>query len=79
VPNAFATRRNCTRLRKPCCVLNSASYAAGRSNQEKRPAAQSEEDAKARLDQCMASWDKGTHNSQSSWRQICNREIKANE
>ena len=35
--------------------------------------------AKEKLDQCMASWDKGTHISQSNWRQICAREIKSNE
>jgi hypothetical protein len=35
--------------------------------------------AEARLDQCMASWDRNTHITQSNWRQICEREIKANQ
>ena len=45
----------------------------------KENAAQPEETAKERLDQCLASWDKGTHITQNSWHQICEREIKASE
>jgi hypothetical protein len=45
----------------------------------KENAPQSADTAKARLDQCMASWDRNTHITQSNWRQICAREIKANE
>ena len=37
------------------------------------------ETAKERLDQCLASWDKGTHITQNSWHQICERQIKADE
>ena len=40
---------------------------------------QPEETAKERLDQCLASWDKGTHITQNTWHQICERQIKANE
>jgi hypothetical protein len=32
---------------------------------------QSAETTKARLDQCMASWDRDTHITQSNWRQLC--------
>ena len=45
----------------------------------KENAAQPEETSKERLDQCLASWDKGTHITQNTWHQICEREIKANE
>ena len=45
----------------------------------KENAAQPEETAKERLDQCLASWDKGTHITQNTWHQICEREIKSNE
>jgi hypothetical protein len=52
--------------------------AAESSAQAQENSAQLEE-TKTRLDQCMVSWDRGTHITQSSWRQICEREIKANE
>ena len=45
----------------------------------KENAAQPEQTAKSRLDQCLASWDKATHITQYAWHQICVREIKANE
>ncbi len=45
----------------------------------KENAAQPEQTAKTRLDQCLASWDKATHITQNTWHQICVREIKANE
>jgi hypothetical protein len=32
-------------------------------------------EAKA-LEDCMATWDEGTHISKSSWREICHRQIK---
>jgi hypothetical protein len=49
------------------------------SAEAKENATQSADTTKARLDQCMASWDRNTHITQSNWRQICEREIKANE
>jgi hypothetical protein len=45
----------------------------------KENAAQSEETAKERLDQCLASWDKETHITQNTWHQICERQIKSTE
>ena len=39
----------------------------------------SEQTAKEKIDQCMASWDTKTHITKSSWREICEREIKNNE
>jgi hypothetical protein len=56
-----------------------ASDDAETSADAKENAAQPEEAAKDRLDQCLASWDKGTHITQNTWHQICERQIKANE
>lgn len=56
-----------------------ASDDAETSAEAKENAAQPEETAKERLDQCLASWDKGTHITQNTWHQICERQIKANE
>ncbi len=39
----------------------------------------SEQTAKEKLNNCMASWDAKTHIAKSNWRQICEREIKNNE
>ena len=39
----------------------------------------SEQTAREKLDQCMASWDAKTHIAESNWRQICEREIKNSE
>ncbi|HUJ38751.1 MAG TPA: hypothetical protein VLW88_13875 [Hyphomicrobium sp.] len=52
---------------------------AGSAAAASESSSQEQDTEKARLDQCLASWDKGTHISQSSWRQICVREIKSNE
>lgn len=30
------------------------------------------------LDQCIATWDAGTHISPSKWREICKRQLKEN-
>jgi hypothetical protein len=49
------------------------------SVEAKENTTQSGETTKARLDQCIESWDRHTHITQSDWRQICEREIKANE
>jgi hypothetical protein len=49
------------------------------SAEAKENAAQPAAAAKDRLDQCLASWDKGTHIAQNTWHQICERQIKANE
>jgi hypothetical protein len=35
--------------------------------------------AEDRLEECMASWDEKTHIPKSSWRLICQRQIKDNE
>jgi hypothetical protein len=42
-------------------------------------AAHSDQTAKGKLANCMASWEVKTHIAKSNWRQICEREIKNNE
>ena len=32
-----------------------------------------------KLDQCMETWDAGTHISKSKWREICQRQLRAGE
>ena len=32
-----------------------------------------------KLDQCMATWDEGTHITKSKWREICLRQLDARE
>jgi hypothetical protein len=49
------------------------------STEPQEKAADPKQTAKAKLDECMASWDKGTHISQSGWRIICQRQIKDSE
>ena len=49
------------------------------SEAEEKTAATHEPTAEERLDQCMASWDEKTHITKSSWRLICQRQIKYNE
>jgi len=46
---------------------------------EEKAAAAHEPTVEERLDQCMASWDEKTHITKSSWRLICQRQIKDNE
>ena len=46
---------------------------------EEKAAAANEPTVEERLDQCMASWDEKTHITKSSWRLICQRQIKDNE
>lgn len=46
---------------------------------EEKAAATHEPTAEERLEECMASWDDKTHITKSSWRLICQRQIKDNE
>ena len=46
---------------------------------QEKAAATHEPTAEERLEECMASWDDKTHITKSSWRQICQRQIKDNE
>ena len=46
---------------------------------EEKAAATHEPTAEDRLEECMASWDEKTHITKSSWRLICQRQIKDNE
>ncbi len=67
--------RKGTRLYRPD---DSEDYDALVEGQEKAAAAH-EPTVEEKLDQCMASWDDKTHITKSSWRNICEREIKNNE
>jgi len=51
----------------------------GAATEPSESEAQSAETAKARLDQCIATWDHGTHITPSNWRRICERQLKAGE
>src|SRR5262249_14343356 len=44
---------------------------------QERAAATASQDATSnqKLDQCMASWDTGTHITQANWRKICERQL----
>ena len=46
---------------------------------EEKAAAAHEPTVEEKLDECMASWDEKTHITKSSWRLICQRQIKDNE
>jgi hypothetical protein len=35
--------------------------------------------AKDKLDQCLDTWDAGTHITKSKWREICQRQLKSDE
>jgi hypothetical protein len=66
-----AQGRKGTRIYKPD---SSADYGALVEGQEKAiapPDATSQE----KLEQCMASWDAGTHITKQNWRKICERQL----
>jgi len=46
---------------------------------EEKATATHEPTPEERLEECMASWDEKTHITKSSWRLICQRQIKYNE
>ena len=46
---------------------------------EEKAAAAHEPTVEEKLDECMASWDEKTHITKSSWRLICQRQIKDSE
>ncbi len=69
--------RKGTRLYRPD---ETEDYDALTDAQEKAAAAATHEPTpEERLDECMASWDEKTHITKSSWRLICQRQIKENE
>jgi hypothetical protein len=52
----------------------SEDYKALVEGQEKTTAGQ-DQNAKEKLDQCMASWDTKTHITKANWRKICERQL----
>jgi len=75
LPVIEADGRRGTRLYRPD---DSESYDPPVEGEEK-PTATNEPTAEDRLEECMASWDEKTHITKSSWRLICQRQIKDNE
>ena len=67
--------RKGTRLYTP---VESEDYDAMVEGEEKA-AATREPTAEERLEECMASWDDKTHITKSSWRLICQRQIRDDE
>jgi hypothetical protein len=53
---------------------SSADYGAPADVQEKA-AATPDATSQDKLDQCMASWDTGTHITKPNWRKICERQL----
>lgn len=66
-----AQGRKGTRLYTPD---QSVDYGALVEGQEKA-AATHDATSQDKLDQCMASWDTGTHITQANWRKICERQL----
>jgi hypothetical protein len=53
----------------------SVDYGTLVEGQEKATATRDASSSQQKLDQCMASWDTGTHITKPNWRKICERQL----
>jgi len=67
--------RKGTRLYRPDASVDNGALVEG----EEKATGNRDATSQDKLEQCMASWDSGTHITKSSWRLICQRELKDNE